>query len=40
MVLPEYYVGVIINMKFSDRTTEMSALKLLCCGNSYGICVE
>jgi hypothetical protein len=33
-------LGVIINIKFGDRMTETSALKLLCCGNSYGICVE
>jgi len=40
LVLTEYYVGVITAVKFSDRTTNVSALKLLRCGNCYGMCFE
>lgn len=40
LVLTEYYVGVITVVKFSDSMSNVPALKLLRCGNCYGICFE
>jgi hypothetical protein len=43
LVLIECYVGIITTVKFSDRITvlsDISAFKMLCCGNVHSRCVE